>query len=66
MGYDIINSLHIHVSLKQKRFPFSFNGFFMATLQPMDFQNFMDVYSWTCIHGIFMVNKFHSVLCIYM
>ena len=39
MGYDIISSWHIHGSLKQKLFPFAFNGFFMATLQPMNFQN---------------------------
>ena len=62
-GYNIITLWHNNGSLKQKLFPFSFNGFFIATLEPLSFKtqqlshghkklihgNFM-VYSWN-FHG---------------
>ena len=53
MGSDIINSWHNHGLI----FPFSFNGFFITTLQPMIFQNAtfiaMETSSWE-FHVIFM------------
>ena len=37
MGYDVISSCHIHGSLKQKPFPFSFNGFFHGNITTHEF-----------------------------